>query len=210
MRSLFLALTVAIITTSLFAQNWRDELNMVDKDLRKQHYGHARKWSIKAINSMCDHLGTGRDAMYTLAIAVADRSMAEAGLKEFDDAHWYWHVALALYPKLAENDWKQYGEVGEWFATQKDDPAVELPPAVAIKKNEPKCPLSAVQGGYYQPVVVGAMIKDDGTPQCPRLVSPTAAPTLAYAAFESLKQFQFQAGTPAKYELTVDFKPPAQ
>ena len=102
MRSLFLALTVAIITTSLFAQNWRDELNMVDKDLRKQHYGHARKWSIKAINSMCDHLGTGRDAMYTLAIAVADRSMAEAGLKEFDDAHWYWHVALALYPKLAE------------------------------------------------------------------------------------------------------------
>ena len=43
MRSLFLAFTIAVSATTLFGQNWRDELKMVDNDLRAQHYTHARK-----------------------------------------------------------------------------------------------------------------------------------------------------------------------
>ena len=78
MRSLSLALTIVLSATALVAQNWRDELKMVDQDLRSQHYAHARKWSIKVINSMCDHLGTGPEAMYSLATAVAYRAMAGA------------------------------------------------------------------------------------------------------------------------------------
>jgi hypothetical protein len=211
LRPLLLALAVALTTTSLSAQNWRDELKEIDNDLRTQHYGHARKWSIKMINSMCDHLGTGPDSMYTLALTVAYRSMAEAGLQKTDEAHWYWHVATALYPKLADQDWKPYGAVGEWFAAQKtsDSPAQELPPAVVIKRSEPKCPLSAVMGGYYQPVTVAATITSAGTASCPRLVSSTNAPTLAYTAFEALKEFQFQPGS-AQYQVTVNFQPPAQ
>ena len=79
MKSLSLALALALSATTLAAQNWRDELKMVEKDLRTQHYEHARKWSIKVINSMCDHPGTGPNAMYSLATAVAYRAMAEAG-----------------------------------------------------------------------------------------------------------------------------------
>jgi hypothetical protein len=41
-------------------------------------------------------------------------------------------------------------------------------------------------------------------------VKQTEAPTLAYAAFEALKKWEFQTAAPAKYEVTVDFKPPAQ
>jgi hypothetical protein len=211
MKPLPLALAIALAATTLAAQNWRDELRMVENDLRAEHYGHARKWSIKAINSMTDHLGTGDAAMYTLALTVAYRAMAEAGLQKTEEAHWYWHVATDLYPQLAAKDWSGFGEVGEWWAAQKtvDKTAADLPDAVLIKRLEPKCPLSAIQGGYYQSVKVSAVIGDDGNPRCPRIVSQTKAPTLAYAALESLKQWQFQPGT-AKYEVTMNFAPPAE
>ena len=211
MRSLSLALVLALSATALSAQNWRDMMKMVDQDLRTQHYAHARKWSIKMINSMSDHLGTGNDSMYTLALTVAYRSMAEAGLKKEDEAHWYWHVANALYPKLAERDWSPYGEVGAWFAAQKssETPVADLPVAVPVKKAEAKCPLSAINGGYYQSVTVAATVNDDGAPSCPRLVSSTDAPTLVYAALESLKQWEFQPGS-GQYQVTMNFAPPRQ
>jgi hypothetical protein len=212
MRSLLLALTIALSATALLAQSWRDELKMVDNDLRSQHYAHARKWSIKVINSMCDHLGTGPDAMYSLATAVAARAMAEAGLQKFGDADWYAHVAFALYPKLAQQDWSAYGDPGEWLTAKKHvgevDVAADAPLRLPIKRDEPGCPLSAIQGAYYQPVTVGAIVDADGVVKCPTLVSQSTAPTLIYAAFESLKDFQFEPGTPAKYQVTVNFKPP--
>ena len=214
MRSLSLALAIALTTTTLAAQDWRANLKMIDKDLRTHHYTHARKWSIKMINSMCDHLGTGSDSMYTLAMTIAYRAMAEAGLQKTEDADWYSHVAFALYPKLAERDWSAYGEVGEWLTARKHEDEIKVadgaPAPVPIRKNEPKCPLSAINGGYYQSVTVGATVDGDGSARSPKLVSPTVAPTLVYAAFESLKDFQFEPGTPAKYEVTVHFKPPAQ
>jgi hypothetical protein len=211
MKPLSLAFAIALAATSLAAQNWRDELKMVENDLRSQHYEHARKWSIKVINSMTDHLGTGRDATYSLALTVAYRAMAEQGLQKPEEAHWYWHVATDLYPPFADKDWSAFGEVGEWFSAQKavDKIADDLPDAVLLKKLQPKCPLSAVQGGYYQPVTVAALIDADGTARCPKIVSQAPAPTLAYAALEALKQWQFQP-VAAKYQVTVNFEPPAE
>lgn len=211
MKPLSLALVLALSATVLSAQSWRDELKWVERDLRTQHYANARKWSIKAINSMCDHIGTGQAASYTLGLAVAYRAMAEQGLQKPEEAHWYWHVATELYPPFADQNWSSFGEVGAWFAAQKsaDKVAENLPDAVPVKKLEPKCPLSAIQGGYYQPVTVGAMISDDGAAHCPKIVSQSAAPTLAYAALESLKQWQFQPGS-AKYQVTINFAPPAE
>jgi hypothetical protein len=207
MRCLQLALAILVTAATVSAQDWRGELKMVDSDLRTEHYTHARKWSIKLINSMCDHLGTGQDAMYTLALTVAYRAMAEAGLQKLDEAHWYWHVALALYPKLAQNDWSTYGEVGKWVASQKESDDLHI-------AELPDCPLSAIVGAYYQPVTIAAIIDGDGSARCPRLISSTVAPTLIYAAFESLKQWQFQPGmvdgkpVPTSYQVTVNFKPP--
>ena len=127
MRSLALSLVLALSAVTLSAQDWRGQLKMVDNDLRSERYAHARKWSIKLINSMCDHLGTGLDSMYTLATTVAYRAIAEKGLGRDAEADWYWHTALAMYPKLAKNDWKPYGEVGEW-----------LPPSVRAALAEPE------------------------------------------------------------------------
>jgi hypothetical protein len=213
MRSLFLAFTIALSAATLFGQNWRYELSEVDKDLRTQHYAHARKWSIKVINSMSDHLGTGQGSMYSLAMAVAYRAMAEAGLQNDADADWYSHVAFALYPKLATQDWNAYGDAGQWLTAKKHEgeltAGADAPLRLPVKREDPDCPLSAVIGAYYQPVTVGAVVDVDGTPRCPQLVSATNAPTLIYAAFESLKDFTFEPGdAPTKYQVTVNFKPP--
>src|SRR6185436_9256901 len=77
-RLLFISLL--LFATSAFAQDWRAQLKMVEKDLQTQHYAHARKWSIKLINSMSEHLGTGRDASFTMALPIAYRALAEKGL----------------------------------------------------------------------------------------------------------------------------------
>ena len=209
-KSLLLAVAIALYASSAAAQDWRAQLKMVDKDLRTQRYSHARKWSIKLINSMSEHLGTGRDASYTMALAIAYRSLAEAGLKKPEEADWYWHVATSIYPEIAKRDWSAYGEAGEWISNHTDDIEATETAVVAVKKPEPKCPLSAIQGAYYQSIRMGAIIGSDGSARCPSLVEQTEAPTLAYAAFEALKKWEFQTAAPAKYEVTVDFKPPAQ
>src|SRR5436190_557266 len=213
MRSLSLAFTIVLSAATLFGQNWRYELSEVDKDLRTQHYAHARKWSIKVINSMSDHLGTGEASMYSLATAVAYRAMAEAGLQNEADADWYSHVAFALYPKLESQDWSAYGDAGQWLTAKKHEGELtadaDAPTRLPVKRDEPDCPLSAIVGAYYQPVTVGAIVDADGRLHSPRLVSATNAPTLVYAAFESLKDFSFGPGdAPSKYQVTVNFKPP--
>lgn len=211
-RKLFLiAVAITLWTSSAFAQNWRELLKDVDNDLRTEHYDHARKWSIKVINSLSDHLGTGSAASYTMGLTVAYRALAEKGLGKDDDADWYWHVATSIYPDIAKHDWSAYGDVGKWAAKHSDGDDFEVSEAtvVPMKQLKPKCPLSAIQGGYYQAVRVGAIVDTNGIARCPSLVQPTQAPTLAYAAFEALKTWQFQTAAPAKYEVTVDFQPPA-
>lgn len=207
------ALAVVLSASSAIAMDWRGNLKMVEKDLRRENYPHARKYSIKLINSMSEHLGTGPDAVYTFAITVAYRAMAEAGLKKYEEADWYWHVATSLYPKLAEKDWKHMGAVGEWASTHTNhleaSDAVN-PTLIPIKRSEPKCPLSAIKGAYYQPIKLGAVIAPEGNARCPSLTEPTQAPTLAYAAFEALKRWEFQTTEPTRYEVTVNFQPPPQ
>ena len=205
-----LALITLLFASTAFAQDWRAQLKMVETDLQTQHYGHARKWSIKLINSMSEHLGTGRDAAYTMALPIAYRALAEKGLDKPEEADWYWHVATAVYPDIAKQDWSRFGAVGQWAASHTDDVEATETAVVAVKKVEPKCPLSAIQGSYYQPIRVGAIIDTNGSARCPSLVQNTNAPTLAYAAFEAVKQWQFQTAAPARYEVTVNFAPPAQ
>src|SRR5256885_10295058 len=126
---------------------------------------------------MCDHLGTGPNAMYSLATAVAYRAMAEAGLQKPADADWYAHVALALYPKLAQQDWSAYGDAGEWLTSKKHEgePAAEAdaPIRLPIKKEDPECPLSAIVGAYYQPVTVEAVGDADRRVHSSHPPSPT-------------------------------------
>ena len=220
---LMLAVFVALLTTRALAQDWRGLLQSADRDLRAERYTEARKTSIKLINSMMDHLNRGDRAVYTLALTVAYRAVAEAGLKKYDEGDWYWHVARSLYPQLATQlDLKPYGEAGAWLAGRTtetidniDAQRSEIEQPVCLNRREPKYPVGAVIGGVAEPITVRVLIDRDGTVRHPNLVSPTAAPTLVYAATEAVKNWQFQ---PARiegkacampFELTVNFAPPA-
>lgn len=213
MKRSLLALALALVAVSASGQDWRGQLSMVDHDLRTQRYEHARKWSIKMINSMCDHLGTGQEAMYTLSLTVAYRALAEAGLGRPQEADWYWHVAGALYPKLMKKEWPDYGgPAAEWLRNRDSgEPAFDpkLPPPVPVKMVDPDCPLSAINGGYFYPVTMSAIVDGSGIARCPRLVLARETPTLIYEAFEALKQWRFEPPPgPAEFTLTVHFKAP--
>jgi TonB family protein len=209
------AALLMLLTTSAFAQDWRGFLKETDRDLRQGRYAEARKTSIKLINSMMDNLNRGDRASYTLALTIAYRAVAEAGLQKYDEADWYWHVARSLYPKF---DLTPYGEAGAWLAERTqckydstDAPPSEIHQPVCLNRREPKYPVGAVVGNVAEPITVRVLIDSDGTVRHPSLVSPTAAPTLVYAATEAVKKWRFQpasvdgTATPMEFELTVNF-----
>ncbi len=213
------AAVVMLLATSALGQDWRGLLRETDGDLRAARYAEARKTSIKLINSMMDHLNRGDRAAYTLAVTIAYRAVAEAGLQRYDEADWYWHVARSLYPNF---DLKPYGEAGAWLAEHTKEKieaagaaSGEIQRPVCLNRHDPKYPLGAAIGGVAEPVVVRVMIDRDGSVRHPSLVSPAAAPTLVYAATEAVKKWQFQPASvdgkvcPMEFELTVNFQTPA-
>ena len=213
------AILLFFLATSAFAQDWKGFLKQTDRDLRDGHYAEARKTSIKLINSMMDNLNHGDRAMYTLAMTVAYRAVAEAGLQRYDEADWYWHVARSLYPTF---DPSPYGEAGAWLKEHSDEqidtidaPLADIRQPVCVNKREPKYPLGAVIGSIAEPIVVRVVIDRDGTVRHPRILNPTISPTLVYAATEAVKKWQFQPASvdgkacPMDFELTVNFQMPA-
>jgi TonB family protein len=216
------ALLFLLLGGQAFAQDWRGLLRSTDQDLRSGHYQHARKVSIKLINSMMDNLNRGESAMYTFGLTVAYRAVAEAGLQRYDEADWYWHVARCLYPAFATDfDLTPYGEAGTWLAKrtcQAADTGNSSPSQrpVCINRREPTYPVGAVVGGVAEPIMIRVLIDRDGSVRHPALASATSAPTLVYAATEAVKDWQFQPASvdgkpcPMQFDLTVNFAPPAK
>jgi TonB family protein len=212
------ALIVMFLATSAFGQDWRGILKDTDKDLRAGRYREARRQTIKLINSMMDNLNRGDRQVYTLALTVAYRAVAEAGLQKYDEADWYWHVAQSMYPKF---DVTPYGEAGAWLIARNTETieTTDAPPSavqqpVCLDRKDPKYPLGAVVGNVAEPITVKVLIDSDGTVRHPTLLTPTAAPTLVYAATEAVKKWRFQPAsvdgkpTPYEFELTVNFRQP--
>lgn len=230
---LLLALVLTLFATTMSAQDWRGMLQSADSDLREGDYFHARKMTIKLINSMMDNLNQGNAQMYTFGLTVAYRAVAEAGLKHYDDADWYWHVAQALYPNFrSQFDLRPYGEAGQWLANLKNDPAHSAnasptqlasldrngsdPPArqdpVCLNRREPKYPVGAAISKVGEPVTIRVVIDESGSVHHPRLVSTATAPTLVFAATEAVKDWRFQPATidgkaaAIPFDLTVNFQ----
>lgn len=227
---MLLATALLLLSTSAFAQNWRGLLESTAGDLQAQRYSHARRTSIKLINSMMDNLNSGNAASYTMAVTVAYRAVAEAGLGNFDEADWYRHVARAMSPQVAQLDMNPFGGAGAWFTARESDlapPAAmasssslssdDPPPAarqdpVCTYKKMPKYPLGAVLGKVGAPVIVHVLIDSDGTVRHPTIMTQSLTPTLIYAATEAVKQWQFQPAMmdgkacPAEFDLTVNFQ----
>jgi len=230
---LALVLTLAA-TSNLFAQNWKGMLSSTDEALRNGEYYHARRTTIKLINSMMDNLNSGDGAMYTMGLTVAYRAVAEAGLKDYESADWYWHVAQSMYPNIASQlNLAQYGEAGTYLVNLKNAPEhttpADNPPQTAslepvsadqlrqdpvcLNRRDPKYPVGAVVNKVGEPITIRVLIDTNGNVHHPQLVAGATAPTLIYAATEAVKDWRFQPamidGKPTEmpFDLTVNFRP---
>jgi TonB family protein len=170
-------------------------------------------------------LGPGDSAAYVFGIVVTHKALANAGLGNRDDALWYWHTALGLFPRLAEADLSMFGEAGTFLkehppeATRDSStnrPVVSTAPNVApprlLKRVEPQYPAGARTFDVAGILIVEVIIDKEGRVTAPRVRRALPAPTLSYAALEALRQWRFEPGrmggepVDVLFNLTVNFK----
>ena len=198
MRKIVLTfVSLLLVSVCAFADridDWRREQTAIEALLQQKRYPDARKASIKLINRMFDRLGTDADSSKMLAQTVALRAAAEDGLGNGDDTNWYREVAKVLDPQVVLPSMTT--PLPEPLATVHvgvppfDSPKMEAPQRT--RKRDPERP--AIVNALGQAIVeVEVAIDVDGIVRQPRIIS-SPAPTVSYAALESIKQWRFRPG----------------
>jgi hypothetical protein len=149
-RALRLFLLLLLAGAPLFAGDpLIDRLGESATELKKGDYAKALKIDERLIRDMLANLGPGDAESRWFTVAVAHKALALAGLGRNDDAVWYWHVAVNLYPAIADSDMSMFGAPAE-FLKQHQQQWPELPriggnvkAPVALKRVEPVYPMGA-------------------------------------------------------------------
>lgn len=214
----------AIPDDNLLLKPWRERMAKTATLLEAKDYRAALRLANQAVSDMVEHLGPGEGAVKWLTVTLTHKALAHAGLGEIDEAIWYWDVAMALYPRVAETDLSSFGEAGALLkahaapaapegTTQKPPPNAPITPPKIIRHVEPQFPRGAADFSVGGTLIVQAVIMTNGRLRSPRILQPLEAPTLSYAALEAMKHWQFEPGKvnnePVEvfYNLTVNYKP---
>ncbi|HEX3579829.1 MAG TPA: energy transducer TonB [Thermoanaerobaculia bacterium] len=204
----FITLLLAVVCA--FADHvadWRADQAAIEALLQQRRYAEARKASIKLTKHMFDALGTTAADAEILARTVALRAAAEDGLGNVDDTNWYRAVAKALDPLV----------VLPPMATPLPEPVAALhvgePPVESSEKV--MAPQRLRRRDPERPAIVNALgvamvelevaIDVDGVVRQPRVVS-SPAPSVSFAALESIKQWRFKPGTKDGKPVPVIFR----
>lgn len=207
------------------AENWKDRLESIDKALLAGEWKVAKRKTNRLLGEMCDRIESGEAAAWFLGTAAALRGIAEAGLGNERDALWDWHLAATLYPPHAELDLRAYGRSAEILSAA---PSASKPPqgGAALVDGDgeftspkrristlPKYPVAQRLACLAGPVVVQAVIGEDGVPRFPALLTRHEM-VLGFAALDALRDWRFEParlqGEPVKftYNLTVNYQIP--
>ena len=117
--------------------------------LKADDYAKALKIDERLVDDMVERLGPGDAESKWFAVAVLHKALALAGLGRNDDAVWYWHVALNIYPAIAESDMSMFGAPAEFLKQHPLAPPAASPvggnihPPKTIKRVEPRYPMGA-------------------------------------------------------------------
>jgi TonB family protein len=229
-KNVIVSVIVGLFVASGLAQNqsalWRELLADSATSLKAGDYGRALKRSDRLIAEMVDRLGPGDLEAQAFAIALTHRALAHAGLGNTDDALWYWHAALSLYPALARSDISMFGAPGQFLKTHPARPIesalpvegarplgdVEITPPKLLKRVEPQFPPGAKAFAVDGVLIVQVVIEASGRVSSPLILKALPAPTLSYAALEAVKRWRFQPAkirgepSPVLFNLTVNYK----
>jgi len=190
--------------------------------LKKNDYAKALRIDERLIRDMLDELGPGDAESKWFSVAVAHRALALAGLHRDDDAIWYWHVALNLYPAIGKSDMSMFGAPAE-FLKQHPLAEIDVPrivpgsgiqPPKTVRRIEPLYPRGMLAFHQTGIVILECVIDESGNLRDVQLKKGLPGATLSYAAMEALRQWKFEPGTldgkPVKviFNLTINFKIP--
>jgi TonB family protein len=209
-------------------RDWGKKIDQSASLLQHGDYKGALRIDERLIGDMEEMLGPGDAGAQVFGTVVTHKALAKAGLGNYDDALWYWHTALALFPRLAEVDLSAFGEPGKYLKEHPPGSPRELtagqPPPLAlstsgitaprlVKRVEPAYPQGAYTFDVGGILIVEVVIDKQGHVTSPHVRKALPAPTLSYAALEAVKQWRFEPGriegeaVPVLFNLTVNFKP---
>jgi len=211
---IILLLLFGAFSTTVFAENWRTDINQSAIMLHKSDYDGSLKIADRVVSEMVQKLGT-QDELF--ATALTHKAIANAGLGNVNDALWYWYIAQEISPAGAKTDLSEFGAPGEFLKRHPFSNA-EMPvrggvtPARVLRQVLPKFPPGASRFGVGGDLIVQIIIDRNGQPTLPRIVRALPAPTLSFVALEALRHWQFEPGhsngqpISMPFDLTVHYK----
>ena len=234
---LFLLMNVRSLASGVTAQQrtvdrWQSSIRESSELLAAGSYEKSLKIVSRVIDEMVDQLGPGDAETKSFGVVLVHKAMAHAGLGQEREAVWYWHLAVNLYPQLADADLSKYGQAGAFLknhplppwdphakkpGVQGTNPRDVMVPrnmtAPRVKKKvEPTFPPGANAFAVSGILIVEVVIDEKGTVSSARVLRALPAPTLSYTALEAVKRWRFEPatenGTPVQafFTLTVNFK----
>ncbi|HJQ40545.1 MAG TPA: energy transducer TonB [Thermoanaerobaculia bacterium] len=223
MRTYGAVLLITLITSTASAgtnevlDRWNGWMAESASHLKSGEHKAALKLCNRTIKEMIDQLGPGDASTEMFGTVLTYKAIAHAGLREQDEAVWYWQTVRNLYPKVADADLSMYGEAGEFLKNNMTDAELPAPEGdyitpVLRKKYKPKFPNGAHYFGVTGELVVQVVVTPDGRVQSPAIVQALPAPTLSYVALEALRRWRFEparaGGTavPYLFTLTINYK----
>ena len=187
-------------------------------ELKKGDYAKALKIDERLVDDMVERLGPGDAEAKWFAVAVVHKALALAGVGRNDDAVWYWHVALNIYPDIEESDMSMFGAPAEFLQQHPFAPPTASPiggnvhPPKIIKRVEPRYPLGARAFGVSGIAIFTCVIDTNGSLRDIDMKKGLPAPTLSYTAMEALRRWKFEPGTidgkpvEVMFNLTINYK----
>ena len=191
--------------------------------LKKNDYAKALRIDERLIRDMLDELGPGDVESKWFSVAVTHRALALAGLHRDDDAIWYWHVALNLYPAIEQSDMSMFGAPAEFLKkhplAEPDAPHVvpgvprsDIHPPKTTKRIEPLYPRGMRAFHQTGIVILECVLDEHGDVRDVQLKKGLPGATLSYSAMEALRQWKFEPATidgkpiTVIFNLTINFK----
>jgi TonB family protein len=195
-----------------------DRLSDSATELKKGDYAKALKIDERLIGDMLSRLGPGDAESKWFTVAVAHKALALAGLGRNEDALWYWHLALNLYPAIAQSDMSMFGAPAEFL---KQHPLVmpnvpriggNVKAPAALHRVEPVYPMGARYFHVAGPAIFESVIDKSGTVREITVLKGLPSAPLTYCAMEALRQWRFQPATidgqpvDVLFNLTINYK----